>query len=99
MAALAEWKGGRADEAVLRETSTAAATVVDHQCAESGCDGWHRDVDAVANAWGNMEALRCSKCGRENTEHEDCGQYPLNEPIKPNGGPGELKIPGIHKAR
>ena len=93
--------GGRADEAVLRETSTAAATVVDHQCAESGCDGWHRDVDAVANAWGNMEALRCSKCGRENTEHEDCGQYPLNEPIKParsGGARQELDIQGIHKA-
>ncbi|WZN61231.1 HSP70-HSP90 organizing protein [Chloropicon roscoffensis] len=71
------------------------------KCAESGCDGWHRDVDAVANAWGNMEALRCSKCGRENTEHEDCGQYPLNEPIKPacsGGARQELDIQGIHKA-
>lgn len=69
------------------------------KCAESDCTGWHRDVDAIHNAWGNMDAIKCSVCGRSNADHENCGQYPLNEPIKPNGGPGELKIPGIHKAR
>ncbi len=69
---------------------------------DTGCNKWHRDVDSVHNAWGNMEAIECSRCGHGIDKHENCGQYPLNEPLKPrNVGSRyeeELKIPGIHKA-
>ncbi|QDZ17555.1 HSP70-HSP90 organizing protein [Chloropicon primus] len=72
------------------------------KCLACDCDcrAWHRDIDSVPNAWGNLEAIKCSVCGHDNTQHEDCGQYPLNEPLKPNllGHREELKIPGIHKA-
>jgi tetratricopeptide (TPR) repeat protein len=71
------------------------------RCLNQSCDctAWHRDVDAVHNAWGNMEAIQCSRCGYSNADHEDCGQYPMTEPLKPQGlRVEEVKIPGIHKA-
>ena len=71
------------------------------RCLKQDCDckAWHRDVDAVHNAWGNMEAIQCSRCGYSNAEHEDCGQYPMSAPAKPRGmRVEEVKIPGIHKA-
>ena len=73
------------------------------RCEASGCSAWERDVDAVANAWGNMEAIHCSGCGYPNSEHENCGQYPMAEPQAPRWGPGAggamEDIPGIHRAK
>ena len=72
------------------------------KCVKSGCNAWYRDIDAVHNAWGNEEAITCAVCGYSNGEHEDCGQYPLREPLKPRSMgtsfQDELKIPGIHRA-